>query len=215
MTKVSPSILSANFAEMGNACEMLEKYNADYVHCDVMDGVFVGQITFGSAMVKALKNYTKLPLDVHLMIVNPLKHIESFVNAGSDIITFHYEAVEDSLEVIREIKKYGVKAGISIKPNTPPEVLENILPEVDLVLIMSVEPGKGGQKFMPSALDKIKYCADFAKEHNKELLIEVDGGINAETGKQCVDNGANVLVAGSYVFKAEDMAKAIESLATL
>lgn len=213
MTKVAPSILSADFANMGIECERLEKAGADYIHCDVMDGCFVPQITFGHKMVAAVNKHTELPLDVHLMIVEPENHIESFCDAGSDILTLHYEVIRGKeLECIKMIKDKGVKAGLSIKPGTAVEEIESLLPELDLVLIMSVEPGKGGQKFMESAIDKIAFCKKFKDESGSDLLIEVDGGINMDTGKMCVDAGADILVAGSYIFKAENMEETILSL---
>lgn len=216
MIKVSPSLLSADFANMENACKMLEQAKADYIHCDVMDGSFVSQITFGEKMVAAVKNCSTLPLDVHLMIVNPIKHIESFAKAGSSIITVHYEALMEKTEAcINAIKDLGVKAGLSVKPNTDIEEIEKYLPMLDLVLIMSVEPGKGGQEFLESALRKIEFCKKIKDEKKLDLLIEVDGGINAETGKLCAKAGVDVLVAGSYIFKGKDIKGAIDSLKIL
>lgn len=216
MTSVAPSILSADFSAMGEACELLEQNGADYIHCDVMDGCFVEQITFGHKMVAAVKKHTLLPLDVHLMIVEPEKHLKKFCEAGSDIITLHYEAIKHNVNECAEIiKSHGVKFGISVKPGTDVKEIEKYLPVADLVLIMSVEPGKGGQKFMDSALDKIAFCKKYKDDYNPRLLIEVDGGINEETGKLCADAGADILVAGSYVFKTEDMKKAIASLKQL
>ncbi len=214
MIKVSPSILSADFANMERDCKQLEENGADYIHCDVMDGSFVPQITFGTKMVAAVKKISSLPLDVHLMIKEPMKHIESFYKAGSDLLTIHYEA-DSSEEIINYIKSFGIKAGISIKPNTDVTALEDLLPLVDLVLIMSVEPGKGGQSFLNSALEKIAYIKEYSLKHNKDLIIEVDGGINFETGKLCVDSGANTLVSGSFIFKADDMKTCIEGLKSL
>lgn len=215
MTKVSPSILSADFASMGEACHELETYGADYIHCDVMDGTFVDQITFGHKMIKDIKRITKIQLDVHLMIVNPLKHVENFAKAGSSIITLHYETLDNVEEAINTVKNLGVKVGLSIKPGTAVEVLKNFLPFLDLVLIMSVEPGKGGQGFMDSALDKVAYCREYAQKSGRDIMIEVDGGINEETGRLCVDMGANLLVAGSYIFGAESRKLAIDSLKNL
>ena len=200
MTSVSPSILSADFANMGEECKRLETFGADYIHCDVMDGSFVNQITFGQKMVAAVKRNTSLPLDVHLMIVEPQRHIESFCDAGSSIVTLHYEAVKNS---------------VKRKPGTDIREIEEYFCLLDLVLIMSVEPGKGGQSFMYNSLDKIRYCKNYKDVNSTDMLIEVDGGINDKTGRRCVDAGADILVAGSYVFNGKDMKEAIASLKKL
>ncbi len=216
MTSVSPSILSADFANMGEECKRLETFGADYIHCDVMDGSFVNQITFGQKMVAAVKRNTSLPLDVHLMIVEPQRHIESFCDAGSSIVTLHYEAVKNSVKsCIKLIKEKGVKAGLSVKPGTDIREIEEYFCLLDLVLIMSVEPGKGGQSFMDNSLDKIRYCKNYKDVNSTDMLIEVDGGINDKTGRRCVDAGADILVAGSYVFNGKDMKEAIASLKKL
>lgn len=208
---VSPSILSADFANLERDIKKVEDCGADWVHVDVMDGHFVPNITIGIPVVKALQPVTKLPLDVHLMIENPEKYVEQFAKAGADILTFHYEAVdkEEIIPLINKIKSLGVKVGISIKPKTAPQVLEEFLPLVDLVLVMTVEPGFGGQKFMSDCADKIEYIKKYAKT---ELIIQVDGGINAQTGKICTQKGATSLVAGSYIYGAADKKAAIESL---
>ena len=208
---VSPSILSADFANLERDIKKVEYCGADWVHVDVMDGHFVPNITIGIPVVKALQPVTKLPLDVHLMIENPEKYVEQFAKAGADILTFHYEAVEkeEIIPLINKIKSLGVKVGISIKPRTAPQVLEEFLPLVDLVLVMTVEPGFGGQKFMSDCADKIEYIKKYAKT---ELIIQVDGGINAQTGKICTQKGATSLVAGSYIYGAADKKAAIESL---
>lgn len=207
---IAPSILSGDFANLGNDIKNLEKAGADWIHVDVMDGHFVPNLTIGAPVVKALKKVATKPLDVHLMIDNPEKYIDDFAAAGSDVITIHYEATkENTLEVIKKIKSFGIKAGLSIKPKTTPQEIEKYLPEVDLVLIMTVEPGFGGQKFMVNCAEKIKCIKDKAQ---KELIIEVDGGINDSTAKICKNFGANALVAGNYVFKSEDMKTAINSL---
>lgn len=208
---VSPSILSADFANLERDIKKVEDCGADWVHVDVMDGHFVPNITIGIPVVKALQPVTKLPLDVHLMIENPEKYVEQFAKAGADILTFHYEAVdkEEIIPLINKIKSLGVKVGISIKPKTAPQVLEEFLPLVDLVLVMTVEPGFGGQKFMSDCADKIEYIKKYAK---KELIIQVDGGINAQTGKICTQKGATSLVAGSYIYGAADKKAAIGSL---
>lgn len=208
---VSPSILSADFANLERDIKKVEDCGADWVHVDVMDGHFVPNITIGIPVVKALQPVTKLPLDVHLMIENPEKYVEQFAKAGADILTFHYEAVdkEEIIPLINKIKSLGVKVGISIKPKTAPQVLEEFLQLVDLVLVMTVEPGFGGQNFMSDCADKIEYIKKYAKT---DLIIQVDGGINAQTGKICTQKGATSLVAGSYIYGAADKKAAIESL---
>lgn len=207
---ISPSILSADFANLERDIKKVENYGADLLHIDVMDGHFVPNITIGIPVVKSIKQVSSIPLDVHLMIENPQNYIEPFAKAGADIITFHYEAANDKVkEIVEQIKTYGVKAGLSIKPNTPPEEIIEYLPILDLVLIMTVEPGFGGQKFMPDCAAKIPVI----KEHSSEnLIIQVDGGINAETAKVCTHYGANSLVAGNYIYKSDDIEKAIKSL---
>lgn len=207
---VAPSILSGDFANLHADIKMLEKAGADWIHIDVMDGHFVPNITIGAPVVKALKKVATIPLDVHLMIENPEKYIKDFADAGSSFITVHYEATkENTLEVINQIKSYGVKAGLSIKPKTMPEAIKEFLPELDLVLIMTVEPGFGGQAFMEDCAKKIEYIRANSK---KELIIEVDGGINEATAKTCKGYGVNALVAGNYIYKNDDVKKAIDSL---
>ncbi len=213
MTKIyiSPSILSADFANLERDIKLVESNDADWIHVDVMDGHFVSNITIGIPVVKSLRKVTNLPLDVHLMIENPEKYINDFANAGADIITFHYEAVEkDKIEsVIQMIKSAGKKAGLSIKPKTEPSVICPYLKDLDLVLVMTVEPGFGGQKFMEDCADKIPLIKSNAPQG---LIIQVDGGINKVTGKICRNKGANSLVAGNYIYKSDDIKKAIESL---
>lgn len=208
---VSPSILSADFANLERDIKLVERNGADWIHVDVMDGHFVPNITIGIPVVKSIKKVTTLPLDVHLMIENPEKYIEDFANAGADILTFHYEAVkkENIKPLITNIKNLGVKAGLSIKPKTQPEEIIEFLPDLDLVLVMTVEPGFGGQKFMADCAEKIKVIKQHATQN---LFIQVDGGINAETGEICTKYGANSLVAGSYIYKAENIKEAISSL---
>ncbi len=207
---IAPSILSSDFANLETELKKLEQNGADWVHIDVMDGHFVPNLTIGAPVVKALRKVTKLPLDVHLMIDNPQKYIKDFALAGSDYITFHYEAVKDNVEeVIELIKSYNIKAGISIKPKTTVNEIAKYIDKVDMVLVMTVEPGFGGQKFMNDCAEKI---SQIKKIIQKNLIIEVDGGINEETAKYCKALGANALVAGHYVYSMSDMKKAINSL---
>lgn len=209
---VSPSILSADFANLERDIKLVEKAGADWLHIDVMDGHFVPNITIGIPVVKSIKKVTKLPLDVHLMIERPEIYAARFIQAGADILTFHYEAIKDSSAIllfIERLKSIGVKVGISIKPKTKPEVLLPFLDKVDMVLIMTVEPGFGGQDFIEDCAEKILFVKERAP---KNLIIQVDGGINSETAKICTQNGANSLVAGSYIYGAEDAGKAISSL---
>ena len=207
---IAPSILSSDFANLETEIKRLEENGADWVHVDVMDGHFVPNLTIGAPVVKAIKPVTKLPMDVHLMIENPAKYVKDFALAGADIITFHYEATkETTFEVINIIKSYGVKVGISIKPKTPVSAIKPYLDMVDLVLIMTVEPGFGGQKFMEDCADKIIEVKAYS---NKDIIVEVDGGVNAQTAQHCKKCGVDALVAGSYVFNSDDMKEAIESL---
>ena len=207
---VSPSILSADFANLGRDLKELQNNGADWIHVDVMDGHFVPNITIGAPVVKAIKPYSNVPLDVHLMIENPQNYIEDFVKAGADIITFHYEAAGDLTEdIINNIKSHDKLVGLSIKPATPPQEILKYLIMVDMVLIMTVEPGFGGQSFMRDCADKIPVIRQNAPEN---LIVQVDGGINDQTAKICKELGANSLVAGSYIFKSTDMEEAILSL---
>lgn len=207
---ISPSILSADFANLERDIKLVENAGADWLHVDVMDGHFVPNITIGVPVVKSIKKITNLPLDVHLMIENPDKYIQPFAAAGADIITFHYEAAnEKSFDIIKQIQSAGLKAGISIKPKTHPEIIKDFLDIADMVLVMTVEPGFGGQKFMSNCADKIPYIRENSTEN---LIIQVDGGINADTAKICIEKGANSLVAGNYVYKSADINAAIQSL---
>ncbi len=211
--KIAPSILSANFAKMGEEVRSLQDSGADLVHCDVMDGVFVDNITFGIKMVEDLRKITTLPLDCHLMIVHPEKYVERFAKAGADIITVHYEACRDNLkEVLKLIKSTGAKCGAVINPDTPVEKIEEVLPLCDMVLVMSVFPGFGGQKFIRGALDKLRYLRAWIDKSGKEIDLEIDGGVTEENVEEIKAAGANVIVAGSAVFKAENRAKTIGKL---
>ena len=206
---VSPSILSADFANLEYDIKRVEEAGADWLHVDVMDGHFVPNITIGVPVVKSIKKVASIPLDVHLMIENPEKYVEPFAKAGADILTFHYEAVEDVFAIIKLIKSFGVKAGMSIKPKTNPQDVVKYLSELDLILVMTVEPGFGGQSFMNDCAEKLPLLKKYAPEN---LIIQVDGGINAQTARICTEKGANSLVAGNYIYTSENIQKAIESL---
>lgn len=211
--KIAPSILSADFSKMGEEVQSLEQNGADIVHCDIMDGVFVNNITFGIKMIEDIRQCTKLPLDCHLMIVNPEKYVERFAKAGADIITVHYEACKDNLkEVLQLIKSTGVKCGAVINPDTPVEKIADVIPLCDMVLVMSVFPGFGGQKFIPEALDKLRAVKAIIDESGKEIDLEIDGGVTGENVAEIKAAGANVIVAGSAVFKAVDRKAMIASL---
>lgn len=211
---IAPSILSADFSNLEKDIKKIESAGADWVHVDVMDGRFVPNITIGAPVVKSIRKVTKMPFDVHLMIVEPYKYVEDFAKAGADYITVHSEACENNLEeTIDLIKSFGVKAGVSIKPKTPIDTIKNIIRKLDLILIMTVEPGFGGQSFMMDCLPKISETGELLKKENLEkIYIEVDGGINAETAKLAVSAGANALVAGNYIYGATDITQAIKSL---
>jgi ribulose-phosphate 3-epimerase len=209
MLKIAPSILSADFAKLGEEITAVEKAGADYIHVDVMDGHFVPNITIGPLIVEAIRPVTKLPLDVHLMIDNPDQYIEAFAKAGADYITVHVEACRHLHRTIHHIKSFGIKAGVVLNPATPVNTIEHILKDIDMVLLMSVNPGFGGQKFIPEVLPKIRKVKEMADSIGKEIEIEIDGGVNAETAKLCIEAGANVLVAGSAIYDQEDYAAAI------
>ncbi|MBQ2393666.1 MAG: ribulose-phosphate 3-epimerase [Alistipes sp.] len=201
---MAPSVLSADFGHLERDVKMVEQSAAAWIHVDVMDGLFVPNLSFGFPVLRAIRRAAAKPLDVHLMIVEPERYIARFAHEGADWITFHLEATQDALHCIHLIRESGAKVGVSVKPKTPIEALRPILKEVDMVLVMSVEPGFGGQKFIPESLDRIRALRRMAEELNPTLLIEVDGGISAENAGEVFDAGANVLVAGSSVFKAAD-----------
>ena len=211
--KIAPSILSADFSKMGEEVHSLEVNGADLVHCDVMDGVFVNNITFGIKMVEDIRKRTSLPLDCHLMIVHPEKYVERFAKAGADIITVHYEACQDNLkEVLTLIKESGAKCGAVINPDTPVEKIADVLPICDMVLVMSVFPGFGGQKFIPEALDKLRQLRKMIDESGREIDLQIDGGVTEDNAEEIKAAGANVIVAGSAVFKAENRREIIAKL---
>lgn len=204
MIKIAPSILSADYANLGPAVAKLKDWGADYVHFDVMDGSFVPAISFGAGICKAIRPYTDLPLDVHLMVEHPETQIEAFAKAGADIITIHVEADRHAHRTLQQIHALGCKAGVVINPGTPVAMAEHLLPSCEMVLVMSVNPGAGGQSFIQEALPKLRQLRQLAQSRNLDLDIEVDGGVNPETAKLCLAAGANVLVAGSSVFSAPD-----------
>ena len=201
---IAPSVLAADFGHLERDVQMVDRSEAAWVHVDVMDGCFVPNISFGFPVLRAVRRATQKPLDVHLMIIEPERYIARFAHDGADWVTFHLEATDDALHCVHLIRESGAKVGVSIKPKTPVESLRPILSEVDMVLVMSVEPGFGGQKFIPESLDRIRELRRMAEELNPELLIEVDGGISSENAHLLYEAGANVLVAGSSVFKAEN-----------
>lgn len=212
MIKIAPSILSADFAHMGQAVQMLEKSGADYIHFDVMDGHFVPNLTFGPPMCKALRPLTKLPLDVHLMVERPGDWVSRFRDAGADIVTFHVEAERHIHRVLQSIHDADMKAGVVLNPATPLSMCEDVLDECDMVLLMSVNPGFGGQKFIPHVLKKIEKLNDMKLVHGLRFDIEVDGGVNEQTAPLCRNAGATVLVAGNAVFSASDPGEMIRRL---
>jgi ribulose-phosphate 3-epimerase len=212
---VAPSILSADFANIQRDVEMINSSNADWFHVDIMDGVFVPNISFGFPVVKAIKKHAKKPLDVHLMIVNPDQYVQTFKDAGADILTVHYEACTHLHRSIQLIKSTGMKAGVAINPHTPVSVLEDIICEIDLVCMMSVNPGFGGQKFIENTYHKSRLLKAMIKEKHSKALIEIDGGVDLNNYKKLLQSGADVLVAGNTVFSSVNPVQTIKELKTI
>jgi ribulose-phosphate 3-epimerase len=215
MKLVAPSILAADFNKLGEQIRMLNQSEADFVHCDVMDGVFVPNISFGIPVISAVNSISEKPLDVHLMIVNPDKYITDFYNVGAKIITVHYEACTHLHRTIQQIKSLGIKASVCLNPHTPVFMLEDIISDVDMVLLMSVNPGFGGQKFIENTYKKVSELKELIARKNSDAMIEVDGGVNFEVGKKLYEAGADILVAGSFVFTANNPVETIAQLKKL
>ena len=212
MIIVSPSVLAADFSKLAEEVKKVEDAGAQYLHLDVMDGIFVPNISFGAPVIASLRKHSKMVFDVHLMITDPIRYIDDFVNAGADIITLHYESCDDPKAVVDYIRSKGVRASVSIKPATPAEVLFPMLSELDMVLVMTVEPGFGGQKLIPETIEKVRKIREYADKNGISIDIEVDGGIGGDNVKLLTDAGANVIVAGSAIFRAEDPSAVIEQI---
>ncbi len=210
--KIAPSILSCNFAKLGEEIKHISQAKADYIHIDVMDGVFVPNITIGPSVIKSIRQYSDLPFDIHLMINNPENHIEQFASSGADIITFHPEATTHIDRLVDQIHRYGKKAGIALVPTTDESILNYIYDKIDIILVMTVNPGFGGQSFIISQINKIKNIRKKIEECGRNIELQVDGGINQATARLCVESGANVIVAGTYIFKNQNYLENIESL---
>jgi ribulose-phosphate 3-epimerase len=210
MAKLAPSLLSADFSKLGEEIALIEKSGADFVHLDVMDGIYVPNITFGAPVIKKIRETTKLPFDVHLMVDRPERFIDDFADAGSDIITVHPEASIHLHRTLQSIRERGVKAGVSLNPSTPLNVLEHIMDDVDLILIMSVNPGFGGQSYIPAMTEKIKSLRNMILKSGNDIILEVDGGIKLDNAREIIEAGADLIVVGSGIFGAQDVIKRIE-----
>ena len=215
MKLIAPSMLACDFGDLENEIKMVNNSKANWFHIDVMDGVFVPNISFGTPIMNVLKKYAKKPLDVHLMIVNPDKYLEKFAELGSEVLTVHIEACTHLHRTVQKIKSLNMKAGVAINPHTPVSSLESIITEVDLVCVMSVNPGFGGQSFIDSTYQKVKDLKLLIEKYKSKALIEIDGGVNSENATKLTEQGADVLVAGSFVFKSDNPTNTISTLSTL